>query len=295
MLSQYLPTAHRLGFAVGRDRIEVAAVEQFADQLSGRAVDRHRVRLRRCLQAHGQVVGVADDLGGTSSALGDFADDGHARRGTNPAAHWRVDNGFQRPDRRTQFKPRPDRPLGIVLVRCRIAEENQHRIAEIAGDEPVVASDRLCNAAPKCTDGLAPVLEVHAVGFASQLAGHRGYLAAFGVLMRRRRKLRCGRELGRRLHGACLPFGANRPDESVAATRQRLNPALAAGRRGEHPPQRCDLYREVALLDGHAGPRGLEQGVFGDRCAGLLEQLAQQCGCAPADRERFGAAKKDFL
>jgi hypothetical protein len=74
----------------------------------------------------------------------------------------------------------------------------------------------------------APVLEVHAVGFASQLAGHRGYLAAFGVLMRRRRKLRCGRELGRRLHGACLPFGANRPDESVAATRQRLNPALAA-------------------------------------------------------------------
>src|SRR5262244_1658860 len=36
-LRQYLPAAHRLGVAVGFDRLEIAAVKRMADQLSGRA------------------------------------------------------------------------------------------------------------------------------------------------------------------------------------------------------------------------------------------------------------------
>jgi hypothetical protein len=96
-------------------------------------------------------------------------------------------------------------------------------------------------------------LEVHAVGLhrsPDQLAGHHNQLSAFGrpggtdVLLRR----------DRRAH------------EAVAATRQRLDPALSA----ERAAQCGDLNRQVTLLDGNIRPGCLDQRILGDHGAGPL-------------------------
>src|SRR5262252_7045979 len=135
----------------------------------------------------------------------------------------------------------------------------------MACNEPVVASDGLGNAAPEYADLLAPAFEIHAVGLprlTDHFAGHRGDLAALRVLMQRRRKLRCDVDLWRRGGGAFLHLAADRPDESVAAARHRFDPTVAAGRLAERPTQRRDLHREVAILDGLAGPCRLDQGFL---------------------------------
>jgi hypothetical protein len=165
-LSQHLPQAHRLGFAAGFDRTEIAAVEQIADQTPGGGVDRHRVRLRRHLQPRGQVGGVADNLVVPALAGRDeIANDDHARRDADPAPHRRLDAGSQGPDRCAQFEPGADRLLGIVFVRRGIAEKDEQIIPEMPGDEPVVAGDRLRDAALKGAYRLALIFETHASGY----------------------------------------------------------------------------------------------------------------------------------
>jgi hypothetical protein len=52
----------------------------------------------------------------------------------------------QRADRFDERQPRPDRSLGIVLVRLRIAELDQHPIAHVLGHEAVEPGDRLRDA-----------------------------------------------------------------------------------------------------------------------------------------------------
>ena len=44
--------------------------------------------------------------------------------------------------RRHQLEPSPNRPLGIVLLRPRVAEVGQHPIAHVLGDEATEAVDR---------------------------------------------------------------------------------------------------------------------------------------------------------
>ena len=77
----------------------------------------------------------------------------------------------------------------------------------------------------------------------------------------------CGRSCGsgtgsgwRRPH---LPrFRDNRSDIAIAPARTGLDPTIAARNRTERPPHRRDLNCQVALLDGLAGPRGIDQGVL---------------------------------
>ena len=83
-------------------------------------------------------------------------------------------------------------------------------------------------------------------------------------------------------------------DEPIAASRQGLDPALAAWLLAEHPTQRGDLDREVALLDGDTVPRGVHQPILGDRDARPLHEHAQQGDCALAQRDGLGAAEQDL-
>src|SRR5882757_241561 len=85
-----------------------------------------------------------------------------------------------------------------------------------------------------------------------------------------------------------------RPDESIAATRQRFDPALAARLLTERFAQSRDLHRQVALLDHEPGPGRLHQHVLGDGRARLLDQDAQQRDGPLTDGRRLIAAKQDF-
>jgi hypothetical protein len=91
-------------------------------------------------------------------------------------------------------------------MRRGIAKDDEDDIAELADDEPIVATDYVGDAVPKGADGLAPVFEIYAGGarrLADQLAGHRGDLPALRGSVRRWCKVRRAADL-QRLYDAKL-------------------------------------------------------------------------------------------
>jgi hypothetical protein len=65
---------------------------------------------------------------------------------------------------------------------------------------------------------------------------------------------------------------------------------VAAGGRAEHPTQRRDLNGEVAFLDYPAGPRGFDQRILRNLCAGAFNQFLQQGDCRLAEQYGLGFA-----
>jgi hypothetical protein len=61
-------------------------------------------------------------------------------------------------------QPRPDRPLGIVLMRSRVAEIDQHAVAHVFGDKPFEVPDDFRDGAVVCGDDLAQILGIEARG-----------------------------------------------------------------------------------------------------------------------------------
>jgi len=59
-----------------------------------------------------------------------------------------------------QPQPGSDSPLGIVLMRSRIAEIDQHAVAHILSDKAVEATNRIGDAAVVGADQLAQILRV---------------------------------------------------------------------------------------------------------------------------------------
>ena len=91
-------------------------------------------------------------------------------------------------DRLDHRQPGAHRPLGIVLMRLRIAEIDQHPVAHVFGDKAVEAADRLGDGAVVGADQLAQILRVkprRERGRADQIAEHHRQLPAFGVDWRR--------------------------------------------------------------------------------------------------------------
>ena len=66
--------------------------------------------------------------------------------------------------RRDQLQPRPDRPLGIILMRLRIAKIHQHTVAHVLRHEAVETAHDLGDAFVIGRNDLAQVLRVHASG-----------------------------------------------------------------------------------------------------------------------------------
>ena len=100
------------------------------------------------------------------------------------------------------------------------------------------------------------------------------------------------KSLARQRRAPCVA-DAGRADEPIATSGQGLNPTLAAGLLAKHPTQCCDLDREVALLDGEAGPRGFDQRILGDWDPRPLHQHAQHRDGTLAKRDGFGPAEQD--
>jgi hypothetical protein len=87
-------------------------------------------------------------------------------------------------DRVDDGKSGAHRPLGIVLVRSRITEIDQHPVAHVLGDKPVEATDRLGDSTVVIPDQLAQILRImtgRERSRADQIAEHHGWLAPLGV------------------------------------------------------------------------------------------------------------------
>jgi len=54
-----------------------------------------------------------------------------------------------------QPQPRPDRPLGIVLMCSRVTEIDQHAVAHVVGNKPIEPGDNLGDGAVIGGDDLA--------------------------------------------------------------------------------------------------------------------------------------------
>ena len=94
--------------------------------------------------------------------------------------------GLQRTDRRDQLQPRPHRPLGIVLVRLRIAEIDEHAVAHVLRDEAAEALHGLGDAFLIGRDDLAQVFRVHArreCRRTDEVREHHRDLAALGGVL----------------------------------------------------------------------------------------------------------------
>ena len=86
-------------------------------------------------------------------------------------------------DRVDDSESSPHRPLGIVLMRLRVTEIDQHPIAHVLGDKATDAGHRVGNATVVSADHLAQILgiEPHRQRRrADQIAEHDRELAALG-------------------------------------------------------------------------------------------------------------------
>ena len=88
-----------------------------------------------------------------------------------------------RPTASITAKPGAHRALGVVLMRLRIAEINQHAVAHVLGDKPAKAADGVGDAAMIGADDLAQILGIEARRQrrrADQIAEHDGQLPPLG-------------------------------------------------------------------------------------------------------------------
>jgi len=72
--------------------------------------------------------------------LDQIAHNYHARAYSDARLHRHVRGGLEARDRLKDGEPGKDRPLGIVLVRDRIAEIGENPVAQILGYHPALAS-----------------------------------------------------------------------------------------------------------------------------------------------------------
>ena len=200
--AQHARHLDRVGEALDRMGAEIGVVEQLADQGAGVRADHDAAGLGQRLQAGGAIGRVADHR----LLLADqVAGDDLAGRDADPR---RERHGEAHPaDRVHQVEAGPDRPLGIVLMRLRVAEIGQHAVAQELGDVALEALDHPRAAVLIGAHDLAQVLRIETgrePGRIDQVDEHDGELAALRIEAaarrngRRRGLLRTRRQLGDR-------------------------------------------------------------------------------------------------
>jgi len=125
----------------------------------GRCGDHQRVRRGQGLQPSGKVRRPADDPALLRCALADQIAD-HGQPGGDAEPYTQSFARRQPADRFDHREAGVHRPLGIVLMRLRISEINQHAVAHVFGDKAVKAADRLGDTAMIGADDLAQILGI---------------------------------------------------------------------------------------------------------------------------------------
>ena len=179
--TQYLPGRHRPGDALDLDGAEIAVLEEIADQPARARGDDDRARLGQGLQPGGEVRRFADDRLLLRRAFADQIADDH-QPGGDPDARLQLD-GFdiEATDGVDHAQPRPDRPLGIVLMRPRVAEIDQDAVAHVLRDKAVEPPDDFGDGAVISGDDLAQILGIEPRrerGRPDQIAEHHRQLPA---------------------------------------------------------------------------------------------------------------------
>jgi CHASE2 domain-containing sensor protein len=176
------PGALWLGKTGERLGAEILDLEQRPDLSPGAVGNDQGARPGQRLQTGGEVWRLADHAALLRGTRADqIADDDEASGDANPNVQ-RLLCG-EPADRLDDREPGAHRPLGIVLMRLRISEINQHAVAHILGDKAVKAADGVGDAAVVGADDLAQILGIEARGQrrrTNQIAEHHRQLAALG-------------------------------------------------------------------------------------------------------------------
>ncbi len=188
-LADDAPGALRLGEAGERPAPKIRDLEEGAD-LPPRALgDDKRIRRGECLKPCGEVRCLADDTAFLRRARADQIAD-HREAAGDAETHPQRPRRRQMADRVDDRKPGAHRPLGVVLVRLRIAEVDKQPIAHVLRDKVVEAGDRFGDAAVIGADHLPQILGIETRRErrrADQIAEHHRQLAPFRGLFARPR------------------------------------------------------------------------------------------------------------
>jgi hypothetical protein len=230
------PDLDRFGDAFERVRAETLAGEDVADETLRGGADQNGVGAGEGLQAGGEVGGVADDR---LLARGAFADrladhdqpardaDAHGEAGSAAAG----DSGVERRQRVEDRESGAHRALGILFLRVRVAEINQHAIAHELGDVAVEAPNRLADRLLIGADHIAHVFGIdlrRETRRIRQVAEHHGQVPALGawqIAVRGKGGRPLGEPQGRQrprqrgVGARRLPLG--RPNETLAVDIRR--------------------------------------------------------------------------
>jgi hypothetical protein len=194
-----LPDLHRRANAPDRDGADVAIIEEIAEQTPRLARDQHASGLGQALPSGGEVRRFTDDTTFLHFPAADqIADDDKAGSDADAAGEFADRSQPQRANRTDQLEPGQDRPLGIVLLRPRVAEIDQYAVAHVFGDEAVEPADRVGDAVVIGGDDLAQILGIELRGQrrrTNQVAEHHRELAALGAELPGRRRHRAGNRI----------------------------------------------------------------------------------------------------
>jgi hypothetical protein len=213
----------RLAKTGERLRPEVFQIEKPADLPARRIANNQRVRGGQALQSGGEVGRLANDPALLCGTLADQIAD-HGKPSGDAETHAQILSRRQAADRLDYRQPGAHRTLGIVLMRPRITEIDQHPVAHIFRDKAVEAADRIADRTVVAADQLPQILRVMAgrqCRRADQITEHHRQLAAFGV-----GGSRCITE--RRYHCGVGHQGAERGDriQQLAPVADRCNADL---------------------------------------------------------------------
>jgi hypothetical protein len=185
----------RLGETLRSLPAEIGQPEQVADEAAGGAGDDDLPGLRHGLQACREIGGLADHRLLLRRALADqIADDDKPGGNADADGEPLRSTGLQARHRRCYFQPGPDRPLGVVLMRPRIAEIGQDPVAHVFGDKAVIARDDARNGILIGAELLPQFLGVESHRQrrrADEVAEHHRQLPPLGGVLRHRTG-RCG-------------------------------------------------------------------------------------------------------
>ena len=159
------PGPNRSGETLKTVRAKVFELEQGAEEPPRALGNDDAVRFGDALQPRCQVRRLAQDAALLRLAGPDQIAD-HHEPGRNPDAYLAAarERASRAAHRANDVEPGPHRPLGVVLVRMRIAEVDQHAVAHVFRHEPVEARTSSGNTFLIGRNDLSQVLRVHAGG-----------------------------------------------------------------------------------------------------------------------------------
>ena len=180
---QYLPRVNRRGDAFDLDSAEVAVFEQIADQPARARGDDNSAGLGQHLQPGGEVGRLADHRLFLRRSFADLIPDDHQSSG-DPDPGLELDGpDIEATDSVNQAQPRPNRLLGIVLMRSRVAKIGEHAVAHVPGDKAVGLLDHFGDSTVIGGHDLSEILGIEPrreSGRADKVAEHHGQLPSCG-------------------------------------------------------------------------------------------------------------------